>query len=211
MPYTTEHKQETRARIVECARHLFNRRGFAEVSIDEIMAEAGLTRGGFYNHFKTKEDLYAETMEAFAGCNPTDRWDDVSVDFSLRGPELARQMVNGYVSRSHLEDIEGHCPLIALPSDVARAGPAVKAVYEKLLKAMSGIFIANMQDKGDLTARKQGLAIAATCVGAMVLARTVDDNDFANEICDAARAFALDYSGWEQGSEIAAEQGTWNT
>ena len=54
MPYTAKHKKNTRARIVECARKLFNRRGFVEVSIDEIMAEAGLTRGGFYNHFNNK-------------------------------------------------------------------------------------------------------------------------------------------------------------
>ncbi|MDE2087841.1 MAG: TetR/AcrR family transcriptional regulator, partial [Xanthomonadaceae bacterium] len=56
MPYSADHKQRTRALIVECARTLFNRKGFIEVSIDEIMASAGLTRGGFYNHFKTKEE-----------------------------------------------------------------------------------------------------------------------------------------------------------
>ena len=204
MPYAPEHKQQTRARIVECARQLFNRRGFTEVSIDEIMSAAGLTRGGFYNHFKTKEDLYAETLEAFACRNPTDGWDDVTVDFSLRGPELARQMVNGYVSRQHLEDVEGHCPLIALPSDVARAGPTVRAAYQKLFAAMAGIFEANARPGNGVTARQQSLAIASTCVGAMVLARTIDDTELANEICDAARAFTFDVTGWEDedGSRI---------
>ena len=70
MPYTVEHKAHTRARIVASARVLFNRRGFDQVSIDDIMREVGLTRGGFYNHFSSKEDLYAEAVRSFATCNP---------------------------------------------------------------------------------------------------------------------------------------------
>ncbi len=204
MPYRPEHKQQTRDRSIECARQLFNRRGFTEVSIDEIMSAAGLTRGGFYNHFKTKEDLYVETLEAFACRNPTEGWDDVTVDFSVRGPELARQMVNGYVSRQHLEDVEGHCPLIALPSDAARAGSTVRAAYQKLLAAMAEIFEAKARPRNGVTARQQGLSIASTCVGAMVLARTIDDSTLANEICDAARVFTFDITGWadEDGNSV---------
>jgi AcrR family transcriptional regulator len=62
MPYAPEHKQETRKRIVNSARRLFNRKGFAAVTIDDIMADAGLTRGGFYKHFNTKEELYADAV-----------------------------------------------------------------------------------------------------------------------------------------------------
>lgn len=205
MPYTPEHKQETRARIVECARQLFNRRGFTEVSIDEIMAAAGLTRGGFYNHFKTKEDLYAEILNAYASCNPSDNWEDVTIDFSQRGPQLARQMVNGYVSRQHLENLDGHCPLIALPSDVARAGPSARAAYQQLLEAMTGIFASSLEAQYGLSARQRGLAITATCVGAMVLARTIDDTDLADEICAAVREFAFDTMGWtEEGGNKAS-------
>jgi hypothetical protein len=65
MPYAPEHKQETRERIVKCARRLFNRKGFAEVTIDEIMANTGLTRGGFYKHFNAKEELYADAIRQF--------------------------------------------------------------------------------------------------------------------------------------------------
>ena len=73
MPYSANHKAETRARIVESARALFNRHGFTEVSIDEIMASAGLTRGGFYNHFKTKDELYAEAVTQILECNQSPR------------------------------------------------------------------------------------------------------------------------------------------
>ncbi|HEY5081520.1 MAG TPA: TetR/AcrR family transcriptional regulator [Bauldia sp.] len=65
MPYTSEHKQETRTRIIQSARRLFNRNGFADVSIDDIMGEAGLTHGGFYKHFAAKEDLYHAAVLQF--------------------------------------------------------------------------------------------------------------------------------------------------
>ena len=188
MPYTPEHKRQTRARIVKRARQLFNRHGFTEVSIDEIMAAAGLTRGGFYNHFKTKDELYAETLTAFAAGGREESCDSAS----RCGPEVARQVFDLYVSRQHLEDLDTHCPLIALPSDVARAGPTVRAAYQQVLEAMAAMFEASLEPKGGVSTRQQGLALAATCVGAMVLARTIDDADFAEEICDAARDFACD-------------------
>ena len=84
MPYPPEHKQAIRERIVTCARRLFNQRGFTEVSIDQIMADAGLTRGGFYNHFKAKEDLYAETLAAYG----RERQAQGPADASDCGPEL---------------------------------------------------------------------------------------------------------------------------
>jgi AcrR family transcriptional regulator len=62
MPYAPEHKEQTRARIVECARRMFNRHGFEAVSIDQIMASAGLTRGGFYHHFANKEALHSRRI-----------------------------------------------------------------------------------------------------------------------------------------------------
>jgi TetR/AcrR family transcriptional regulator, transcriptional repressor for nem operon len=65
MPYSARHKRETRQRILESARRLFNGKGFAEVSIGEIMEDAGLTHGGFYRHFKDKGELYAEAVRRF--------------------------------------------------------------------------------------------------------------------------------------------------
>jgi TetR/AcrR family transcriptional regulator, transcriptional repressor for nem operon len=65
MPYSPEHKRDTRGRILESGRRLFNKKGFSEVSIDEVMENAGLTRGGFYRHFKDKDELYAEAVRRF--------------------------------------------------------------------------------------------------------------------------------------------------
>ena len=186
MPYPPDHKPQTRARIVKCARQLFNRHGFVEVSIDDVMAAAGLTRGGFYNHFETKEDLFVETLSAYT----QERQDEAPKDLSEFSPEVAREMFNRYVSRQHLDDLEGHCPLIALPSDVARAGPGVRAAYREVLEALVCMFEGCLEAENGMSARQRGLAVAATSVGAMVLARTIDDAALADEICDAAQNFA---------------------
>src|SRR5262245_31115406 len=161
MPYAPEHKEQTRARIVECARRMFNRHGFEAVSIDQIMASAGLTRGGFYHHFANKEELYSEAITSYARCNSAS-----SLNFAAPARQIVLQMVNACRWRRHLEDVARHCPMIALPSDVARAGPAVRRTYELLLGGMVGIFERGV-DPADGDARQAALAIAALCVGGM--------------------------------------------
>jgi TetR/AcrR family transcriptional regulator, transcriptional repressor for nem operon len=194
MPYAPEHKAQTRARIVECARRMFNRHGFEAVSIDQIMASAGLTRGGFYHHFANKDALYSEAVAGYARCNSG------GLTFAAPARQIVLQMVNAYLSRQHLEDVDRHCPMIALPSDVARAGPAVRRTYEMLLGGMVGLFERGV-DPADGDARQAALAIAALCVGGMVLARTIEDGDLAAEIREAARLVALEVGGL---SSIAA-------
>jgi TetR/AcrR family transcriptional regulator, transcriptional repressor for nem operon len=197
MPYAPEHKEQTRARIVECARRMFNRHGFEAVSIDQIMAGAGLTRGGFYHHFANKEELYSEAIAGYARCNPG------GLNFAASARQIVLQMVNAYLSRQHLENVDGHCPMIALPSDVARAGPTVRRTYEGLLAGMIGVFERGV-DPADGDARQAALAIAALCVGGMVLARTVEDSALAIEIREAARLLALEVSGLETTPTLSA-------
>lgn len=196
MPYSAEHKRGTRERIVESARELFNRKGFVDVSIDEIMARAGLTRGGFYNHFKAKEDLFVEALMQYMHFDPSTRWQGLDFDPGRCGKARARQLVDAYLSHAHLQDLEGHCPLIALPSDVARATPRVKQAYRQLLEAMAGIFADCLGDEAD-AARQRGLAIAALCVGGMVIARASQDHALAGELRSAAMQVALRLGGWE--------------
>lgn len=189
MPYHTDHKQKTRTRIVEAARVLFNRHGFEGVTIDVIMKSAGLTRGGFYNHFESKEQLYGEAVSGFLMGRGA-RWRaEVGVDPSRPSPVMARRMIDGYLSVEHLEDLDGQCPMIALPSDVARAKPEVQAAYEGLLRAMVSIFEGGL-GKGGTRARQKALSMAALCVGGMVLARTLPGSEIAREVRAAARATA---------------------
>jgi AcrR family transcriptional regulator len=195
MPYTPEHKSETRERILRCARHLFNRKGFSEVTIDEIMRAAGLTRGGFYKHFSTKEELYADAITQFTRNHPPEKWQSVEFDPSAEGARLARMIVNAYLSREHLDDLDGSCPLIGLPNDIVRGGEAVKAAYRQVLEMMVGIFATNLAP-GRESSRDRALTIAALCVGGMVLARAVGDEALSDQLREAARNHALASSGW---------------
>lgn len=193
MRYSANHKRESRERIINSARRLFNRRGFAEVTIDEIMKHAGLTRGGFYKHFKAKEDLYARAVRQFLCLDPPERWQRKHVNSCADGPALAQMIVNAYLSRDHLDDRPGSCPLVALPSDVARGGAAVKAAFRQVLESMVAVFEGNLSEPG---ARERALALVAMCVGAMVVARAVDQGRLADEFRDAARGHLFATSGW---------------
>jgi TetR/AcrR family transcriptional repressor of nem operon len=196
MPYTEEHKQETRKRIIQSARRLFNRNGFADVSIDEIMGAAGLTRGGFYKHFADKDDLYEEAVLEFICADRPEPWQARYVDPAARGAALSRMIVDAYLSRDHFDDRDGSCPMIALPSDVSRGGAAVKGAFRQVLAMMVDAFAANL-GPGEGAPRERALALAAMVVGGMVLARAVDDKVLADEIRDSARTQAVAIAGWE--------------
>ena len=135
MPYPTGHREQVRSRIVEAARRLFNRNGFESVSVDSIISEAGLTRGAFYAYFESKSDLYAEILGCFfTDPNWRSRWEGVDVD--LATPEAGPQIVRAYLSQQHFDDVENSCPMVALPSDVARSDQKVKLAFENVFRAM---------------------------------------------------------------------------
>jgi len=187
MPYTSEHKERTRARIVESARKLFNRHGFEQVSIDRIMGEAGLTRGGFYHHFSSKDELYAAAVASFSTCNP------FRASVITRGPQdaqqLARILVDVYLSDEVLDDVDLHCPLYALPNDVARAGLSPQNAYTQLIRNLVKVYADAMAGHPECEERAQ--TIVALCVGGMVLARTTDDTVLRQSMRATARRQAL--------------------
>lgn len=189
MPYSADHRDATRARIVETARMLFNRHGFQNVTIDKVMQDAGLTRGGFYNHFKNKEALFSEAVSSFLMGRGAEWRQDAGIDITNLKPEMAQQMIDAYLSTEHLGDIEGQCPMIALPSDVARADTETQAAFQQLLEAMVWLLeTAIPKDRADR--RQNALASAALCVGGMVLARTLPNSDLAEEVRSAAHQAA---------------------
>ena len=198
MPYTQAHKAKTREKIVDSAWRLFNRHGFAGVSIDEIMAEAGLTRGGFYNHFSTKDELYAEVVTHAL----SSRKEQVAKGGCVQ-PRTAREFISAYLSRAHFDSRETSCPLMALPSDVARGGLPVRRAYRQVLEYMIGNF---EKDLAGPRARRRAIALASLCIGAMAVARAVDDRKLAAEIRDAAKELATAFApSDERPAVIAAE------
>ena len=202
MPYSPAHKLKTRTRIVQAARKLFNLRGFADVPISEIMSEAGLTHGGFYKHFARKEDLYQEAVLEFMNQEMPEAWQRKFVDPTQAGPALARMILDAYLSNDHFEDRAASCPMIALPSDVQRGNPGVKDAFRQIMEMMTGAFAANLEPSGR-PARQRALALTAMAVGAMVLARAVDDPVLGREIRDSARNEAYARPGWGFGEAVA--------
>jgi len=185
MPYAPDHKEKTRARIVERARILFNRHGFENVTINMVMKAAHLTRGGFYNHFKSKEELFAAAVSSFLMGRGAQWRADAGIDPTRPTREAASQMLCGYLSREHLGDRDSQCPMIALPSDVGRSNPEVQAAYQRLLEAMVGLFESSLEGP-KRQKRQTALTLAALCVGGMVLARTLPDSQLAEAVRDAA-------------------------
>lgn len=185
MPYSESHREATRARIVEAARILFNQHGFQNVTIDQIMQEARLTRGGFYNHFKSKEELFGEAVRSFLTGRGAQWRDEAGIDLSNLKPEMAGQMIDAYLSSKHLAEIEGQCPMIALPTDVARADAKTQEAFQQLLVAMVWLLETAMPESKS-NRRRDALASAALCVGGMVLARTLPNSELAEEVRSAA-------------------------
>ena len=181
MPYSAKHKLETRQRILESARRLFNSKGFAEVSIGEIMENAGLTHGGFYRHFNDKSELYAEAVQWFLCDAAPKPWQRPRRSSTRKS--RAHRIVDAYFSLDHFEDRESCCPLIGLPSDVARSGDAVKAAYQDVLEKLLGLLQAGLAGPD---ARERALSLVALCVGGMVVARSVEDPALAHDLRRAA-------------------------
>lgn len=196
MPYPAGHRAKVKRDIIDSARRLFNRYGFENVSLQQIMAGVGLTHGGFYSYFDSKSDLYAEVL----GCFFTDPewkncWEGVHVDLS--STDVGPQVVHAYLSRQHFEDVENSCPMVALPTDVARSNAKAKHAFEIVFSAMVNVLERSIADK-KRPRRAQAQAIAAMCVGGMVVARTMVDRALADELRTACLVMAHKLAGWSR-------------
>ena len=196
MPYARGHRDAVKKRIIDGARRLFNQRGFESVSISQIMQSAGLTHGGFYSYFGSKGDLYAEVMNCFF-TDPDWKacWEGVKVDLS--GTDVGAQVVTAYLSRQHFEDVENSCPMVALPTDVARSGPAARRAFETVFRAMAGVLERSLAgSREDMRERAQ--AIAALSIGGMIVARSLAERGHADELRSSCLKLALKMGGWEK-------------
>jgi AcrR family transcriptional regulator len=193
MSYSPKHKRDTREKILESARRLFNRDGYSGVSIEEIMTEAGLTHGGFYRHFSSKDELYAAAVRQFLCKKTPAPWQKQREPTALTKSH-AQRVVDAYFSQQHFDDHDGCCPLLATASDVERRGEMVKGAYQEVVEQMVKVFEDHL--KGPRV-RERALALVALCVGGMVLARNVCDSDLAENFRRSARAEVLRTAGWK--------------
>lgn len=195
MPYSSAHRQKVRQSIIDSARRLFNRHGFDGVSIDGIMAGAHLTHGSFYSYFASKGELYTEVLACFL-TDPQwkNTWEGIHIDTTVTA--LGPQIIRAYLSRQHFEDVENSCPMVALPSDVARSGKSAQNAFETAFKAMVRI-LEQGSSNTDHAHRAVAQSVAAMCVGGMVIARAIADRSLADELREACMAVALKLGGWD--------------
>jgi TetR/AcrR family transcriptional regulator, transcriptional repressor for nem operon len=203
MPYPAGHRNDVKKKIVQSARRLFNQHGFDRVSVKQIMAGAGLTHGGFYSYFAGKSELYVEVL----GCFFTDPewkscWEGVEVD--LAASDVGPQVVRAYLSQQHFEDVANSCPMTALPTDVARCSANTKRAFQTVFRAMVSV-LERSTAGNDGPRREQAQAIAAICVGGMVVARALADRGYADELRDACMRVALQLGGWANGRKSKNE------
>ena len=186
MKVTKEQAAQNRERIVEVAAQLFRQRGFEGIGVADLMKQAGLTHGGFYGHFSSKDDLIAE-----ASARALTR----SLALLSNLPERASgdplsAIAGAYLTSKHRDDPGTGCLLAALGSDVPRQGPAVRRAVADHVRAAVELLTKLIPGKSRGARRQKAISAYATLVGAMVLARAVDDRDLSQEILDAGRASA---------------------
>ena len=187
MRYPKKQKAETRARILGAAARLFRESGYDGVGVDAIMNEAGLTPGGFYSHFSSKEALFAEAMATALDPKNTRR---ATRSSGTGAKDALGALVKGYLSRTHRDTVAEGCPLPALTSDVARKSEATRESYERqFLQFVSEI--ETILPQTPKPARERALAIIAQCVGGLMLSRAVKDENLSDQILKSCRLAAM--------------------
>ena len=188
MRYSKDHKAETHDRIVKNASVRLRERGAASLGVAELMKEAGLTHGGFYAHFASRDALISEAF-AHAMQQTTGRWRRRAEQVP-EGKRLA-SIVNGYLSAEHRDDIGNGCALPSLGIEVSRASPKTRKAFANKLDDMIAMLVEQSPNLPAKIARREAIAVISTIMGAMILARAVGAGDFSDEILGAGRHAAL--------------------
>ena len=183
MRYAADHKQATRRRIVEAAAAVFKRRGQAAAGVDEVMREAGLTAGGFYAHFPSKDALFAEAIGE--SLQATSVVSGRTAEAGL-GAEHLRAMAAKYLSGAHCRTIEKGCPMPPLLADLARASPNARVAFAKLVRERLDELMPHFRDAG-VTWPDAPWAMLALFVGGVALARAMPDEAATERIVVACR------------------------
>ena len=180
MRQSAEEKTKTHERIVEIASARIREEGIEGPGVAEVMQAAGLTHGGFYKHFGSRDDLIAEAADdAFAYANRT----LAKYAHDERDPLAA--WVDWYLSTEHRDDPGTGCAVAALSGDINRGNDHVRGGYDALVEQYIGILEGMLGGGSD--GRRQAIIAVSTLVGSLVLARAIDDDTLSNEILRSAR------------------------
>ncbi|MFG3591190.1 TetR/AcrR family transcriptional regulator [Bradyrhizobium sp. RDI18] len=184
MRYGENHRRQTHTRIVENASYGLRQRGAKGLSVVDLMKLAGLTHGGFYNHFDSRAALVSEAI-AFAMDQTTERWKKLTND-NANG-ERFEALVADYLSLRHRDNTKHGCALPALAADVARSSRNERLTLASKLEGMIDVLIELLPDEAPQQARQIATGAIATLVGSIVLSRAVGAGKLSDGILDAGR------------------------
>jgi len=190
MRVTREQAAQNRERVLDTAARLFRERGFAGIGVSDLMKSAGLTHGGFYGQFESKEDLMAQASARALEAS-LNRW------HRLAGRASANPLsavTSAYLSSAHRDRPGDGCLLAALGAEASREGPAVRRAVTEGTRSYVEMLAGLVPGRSKDTRRERALATFASMVGAIVLARAVDDAALSREILQAVAKSTSDPS-----------------
>ena len=180
---TARSKEATHARIVDAAARAIRRSGYTGTGVADIMKDAGLTHGGFYAHFASREALLVEA----ADCAGAESIAALKQVVTAAPPEQALQAVmQSYLSKAHLESIESGCPVAALGSEMPRQALEVRRASTRRIKEMIDLVARLLPEQESPEGREQALVIVSSMVGTLLLARAVDDPALSDSLLESA-------------------------
>jgi AcrR family transcriptional regulator len=185
MRYEKGHKDATRQQILDVASAQFREGGVAAVGIAGIMAGAGLTNGAFYNHFESKEDLVEAVLtNALSGRRS-------GLRSNLEAGKTLDATIRDYLSARHRDDASGGCPTAALVAEIARHPKTTRDAFTGKIMEIVDLIAARAGDGSARARRKRAIAVYGLMVGALQLARAVNDRKLSDEILEGAADSAL--------------------
>ncbi len=188
MRYSKEHKQETHARIVKKAATRLREKGAHGIGVADLMKDAGLTHGGFYAHFDSREALVIEAFN-YAMDRANERWRKATAEVP---PEKRLALiVDGYLTALHRDEPGQGCAVPALGAEIARESPKTRKAFALKLDQMIEMIADQIQDLPRKAARKQAMATLATMMGTIVMSRIAGNGEMSDEILSAGREAVL--------------------
>ena len=188
MRYSREHKSETHSRIVKKASVKLREKGAHGIGVADLMKDAGLTHGGFYAHFASREALVVEAF-AHAMDRSTAHWRKLSEETPAE--KRLSKIVNTYLAPAHRDDPGHGCAVPALAAEIAREGVKTRRVFSGRMEQMIDMLADQFHDVPRKAARKQAMAAFATMVGSLVMARIAGNGEFSDEILKSGREAVL--------------------
>lgn len=180
--FVQSRKEASHERILQAASRAIRRSGYAGTGVADIMREAGLTHGGFYAHFASREAMLAEAADR-AGSETVTLLEQLA---SAAPMDSYRALLKTYLSRAHVERVETGCPVAALGSEMPRQAPEVRQVATRRIQDMIDLVARHAPGGDQPDGRRKALATTATMIGALILARAVDDRQLGDDVLTAA-------------------------